>query len=221
MLRESLRFLDPTGRARCFLITSAEESEGKSTVAVNLALALTASGTRVILVEADMRRPAAAAQLGIPRHLPGLSDTLVSSGELDEFLVGIEDEPNLVVLPSGTIPPNAADLLSVGRMGEVLSLMRESADVVIVDSPPLLPVADTRVLLRLSEVDGVIMVARGAFSRRDRVKAASRVLAASGRRVFGMVLTEMKSSTASGYYYYDEPSQPNGRSRQRGVKSPA
>jgi len=221
MLREGLRFLDPTGRARCFVITSAEESEGKSTVAVNLALALTASGTRVILVEADMRRPAAAAQLGIPRHLPGLSDTLVSSGELDEFLVGIEDEPNLVVLPSGTIPPNAADLLSVGRMGEVLSLMRESADVVIVDSPPLLPVADTRVLLRLSEVDGVIMVARGAFSRRDRVKAASRVLAASGRRVFGMVLTEMKSSTASGYYYYDEPSQPNGRSRQRGVKSPA
>lgn len=221
MLREGLRFLDPTGRARCFVVTSAEESEGKSTVAVNLALALTASGTRVILVEADMRRPAAAGQLGIPRHLPGLSDTLVSGGELDEFLVSIEDEPNLAVLPSGTIPPNAADLLSVGRMGELLALMRESADVVIVDSPPLLPVADTRVLLRLSEVDGVIMVARGAFSRRDRVKAASRVLAQSGTRVFGMVLTEMKSSTASGYYY-DEPSQPNGRSRQRGgVKSPA
>ncbi len=220
MLREGLRFLDPTGRARCFVVTSAEESEGKSTVAVNLALALTASGTRVILVEADMRRPAAAGQLGIPRHLPGLSDTLVSSGELDEFLVSIEDEPNLVVMPSGTIPPNAADLLSVGRMGELLSLMRESADVVIVDSPPLLPVADTRVLLRLSEVDGVIMVARGGFSRRDRVKAASRVLAQSGRRVFGMVLTEMKASSASGYYYYDEPSQPNGRSRQRGVRSP-
>jgi polysaccharide biosynthesis transport protein len=222
MLREGLRFLDPTGRARCFVITSAEESEGKSTVAVNLALALTASGRRVALVEADMRRPAAAAQLGIPRHLPGLSDTLVSSAELDEFVVRIDDEPNLAVLPSGTIPPNAADLLSAGRMGEVLALMRESAEVVIVDSPPLLPVADTRVLLRLSEVDGVIMVGRGGFSRRDRLKAASRVLAASGRRVFGMVLTEMKSSTASGYYYYDdEPSQPNGRSGQRGVRSPA
>jgi succinoglycan biosynthesis transport protein ExoP len=223
MLREGLRFLDSTGRARCFVITSAEESEGKSTVSVNLALALTASGRRVILVEADMRRPAAAAQLGIPRHLPGLSDTLVSNGELDEFLVSIEDEPNLAVLPSGTIPPNAADLLSVGRMGELLSVMRASADVVIIDSPPLLPVADTRVLLRLSEVDGVIMVARGGFSRRDRVKAASRVLTASGRRVFGMVLTEMKSPTESGYYYYeDEPSQPNGRSGSghRGVKSP-
>jgi len=221
MLREGLRFLDPAGGARCFVITSADESEGKSTVAVNLALALTASGRRVILVEADMRRPAAAAQLGIPRHLPGLSDTLVSNGELDEFLVSLEDEPNLAVLPSGTIPPNAADLLSVGRMGEVLALMRESADVVIVDSPPLLPVADTRVLLRLSEVDGVILVARGTYSRRDRVKAASRVLDASGRRVFGMVLTEMKSATASGYYYYEDPSQPNGRSRQRGVKSSA
>jgi len=220
MLREGLRFLDPTGRARCFVITSADESEGKSTVSVNLALALTASGRRVILVEADMRRPAAAAQLGLPRSLPGLSDTLVSSAELDEFLVAVEGEPNLAVLPGGTIPPNAADLLSAGRMGEVLSLMRASADVVIVDSPPLLPVADTRVLLRLSEVDGVIMVGRGGLSRRDRVKAASRVLAASGRRVFGMVLTEMKSAPASDYYYYDEPSQPNGRSRQRGVRSP-
>jgi polysaccharide biosynthesis transport protein len=222
MLREGLRFLDPTGRARCFVITSAEESEGKSTVAVNLALALTASGRRVALVEADMRRPAAATQLGIPRHLPGLSDTLVSTAELDEFVVRLDEEPNLLLLPSGTIPPNAADLLSAGRMGEVLAWMREAADVVIVDSPPLLPVADTRVLLRLSEVDGVIVVGRGGFSRRDRLRAASRVLTASGRRVFGMVLTEMKSSTASGYYYYDdEPSQPNGRSGQRGVRSPA
>jgi succinoglycan biosynthesis transport protein ExoP len=224
MLREGLRFLDPTGRARCFVITSAEESEGKTTVAVNLARALTASGRRVMLVDADMRRPAVAAQLGIPRHLPGLSDTLVSDGELDEFVVAIDDEPNLAVLPSGTIPPNAADLLSVGRMGELLSYLRSCADVVIVDSPPLLPVADTRVLLRLSDVDGVIMVARGTFSRRDRVKAASRVLAASERRVFGMVLTEMKSSTETGYYYYeDEPGQSNGRpgSRRRGVKSPA
>jgi polysaccharide biosynthesis transport protein len=221
MLREGLRFLDPTGRARCYVITSAEESEGKSTVAVNLAIALTASGRRVILVEADMRRPAAAAQLGIPRHLPGLSDTLVSDSELDEFLVSIDGEPNLAVLPSGTIPPNAADLLSVDRMGELLSLLRASADVVIIDSPPLLPVADTRVLLRLTEVDGVIMVARGGYSRRDRVKAARQVLAASGRRVFGLVLTEMKSPTESGYYYYEEPSGPKGRSRKRGVKSPA
>lgn len=222
MLREGLRFLDPTGRARCFVITSAEESEGKTTVAVNLALALTASGRRVTLVEADMRRPAAAAQLGIPRHLPGLSDTLVSDGELDEFLVSIEDEPNLAVLPSGTIPPNAADLLSVGRMGEILSSLRASADVVIVDSPPLLPVADTRVLLRLSEVDGVIMVARGSFSRRDRVRAATRVLASSGRRVFGMVLTEMRSSTEAGYYYYadeEDPGRRNGRPGERPVKS--
>ncbi len=223
MLREGLRFLDSTGQARCFVITSAEESEGKTTVAVNLARALTASGRKVVLVDADMRRPAVAGQLGIPRHLPGLSDTLISDGELYEFLLSIDGEPNLTVLPAGTIPPNAADLLSVGRMGEVLSFLRSSADIVIVDSPPLLPVADTRVLLRLSEVDGVVMVARGGFSRRDRVKAAGRVLAASGRRVFGIVLTEMKSSTESGYYYYEDgPPESNGRagsgSRRRGVK---
>ncbi len=222
MLREGLRFLDPTGRSRCFVVTSAEESEGKSTVAVNLALALTASGQRVALIEADMRRPGAAAQLGLPRNLPGLSDALVSTADVEGFVVTLDDDPNLMLIPSGTIPPNAADLLSAGRMGEVLSYVRDSAEVVIVDSPPLLPVADTRVLLRLSEVDGVIMVGRGGLSTRDHVKAAAGILAASGRRVFGMVLTDMKLASAAGYYYHEDHNQPNGRPRQRGgVRSPA
>jgi succinoglycan biosynthesis transport protein ExoP len=218
MLREGLRFLDPTGLARCFLITSADESEGKSTVAVNLASALAAVGRRVVLVEADMRRPTAATQLGIARNVKGLSDLLVSDVDLDELLLPSDGEPDLAVLPSGTFPPNSADLLSMGRMGEVLSRVGEYADIVIIDAPPLLPVADTRVLLRLSEVDGVIMVGRAGVSRRDRVGAANHILAQSGRRVFGLVVTDTRQPTA-GAYYYDEPSQSGWRPRR--VKSPA
>jgi len=218
MLRESLRFLDPSGLARCFVVTSADESEGKSTVAVNLASSLATIGRRVVLVEADMRRPTAAQQLGIPRGVQGLSDLLVSNAHLDEFVVPIEDEPGLVVLPSGTIPPNSADLLSAGRMGEVLTLLRESADVVIVDSPPLLPVADTRVLLRLAEVDGVIVVGRAGFSRRDRLRLAVRVLEQSGKRVFGLVITDAKQPARSGYYYEEPPSSPNGHPRQPSIR---
>jgi len=128
----------------------------------------------------------------------------------------VESEPGLYVLPSGTVPPNSADLLSAGRMGEVLSMLRDAADFVIIDSPPLLPVADTRVLLRLSGVDGVILIGRARVTRRDRIRGASRLLAQSGRRVFGLVVTDVKITASSSYYHYgyDEPAPPsNGRPR--------
>jgi polysaccharide biosynthesis transport protein len=164
-----------------------------------------------------MRRPTAGAALGVPRESPGLSDMLVSSAELDELLVPIDSEPGLSVLPSGTVPPNSADLLSAGRMAEVLTQARDAADFVIVDSPPLLPVADTRVLLRLSEVDGVVLIGRAGVSRRDRLRAASRLLAQSGLRVFGLVITDVKVTAGSGYYSYDyeEPDRQNGRPKSR------
>ncbi|HEX4484124.1 MAG TPA: polysaccharide biosynthesis tyrosine autokinase [Solirubrobacteraceae bacterium] len=209
MLRESLRFLDPTGLAQCFVVTSAIESEGKSTVAVNLASSLAAVGRKVILVESDMRRPTAAMQLELPAGVRGLSDLLVSGARAEEFLVTPDREPGLLVLPSGTIPPNSADLLSAGRMGEVLQELREAADIVIVDCPPLLPVADTRVLLRLAEVDGVILVARAGLSRRDRVTDSLRVLRQSNKRVFGLVITDVKTQPTSSYYYDEPPSPPS------------
>ena len=219
MLREGLRFLDPTGRARCFLVTSSDESEGKSTVAVNLASALAAIGRRVILIEADMRRPTAAKILRVRRDAQGLSDMLVSSDGIEDMLIEVPEAPGLAVLPSGTVPPNSADLLSGGRMPEVLALARENADVVIIDSPPLLPVADTRVLLRLHEVDGVILIGRAGVSRRDRLRAAIRVLAQSGLRVFGMVVTDVKTSSRSEYYSYFDPEDEGpangGRSTRR------
>lgn len=207
MLRESLRFLDPNGMAKCFVVTSAEESEGKSTVAVNLAYVAAAVGQRVILLEADMRRPTAAAELGARRGAQGLSDLLVSDTHIEDYLVAASGESNLAVLPGGTTPPNSADLLSVPRMVDVIVQAREAADIVIIDSPPLLPVADTRVLLRRHEVDGVIVVARAGTSRRDRAQAARRVLDQSGRRVFGLVVTGLARSVSSGYYqYYDDES---------------
>ena len=222
MLREGLRFLDPTGRARCFVITSSDEGEGKSTVAVNLASALAAIGSRVILLEADMRRPTAASLLGVPRGGAGLSDMLVSNGALTDFLVPVESEPGLFVLPSGTVPPNSADLLSAGRMAEVLTMVRDAADYVIVDSPPLLPVADTRVLLRLSAVDGVILIGRARVTRRDRLRATTRLLTQSGLRVFGQVVTDVRVSPSSYYYGYDEPEPPrNGRARSAGSRRAA
>jgi succinoglycan biosynthesis transport protein ExoP len=200
MLREGLRFLDPSGLAKCFVVTSAEESEGKSTVAVNLASALAAIGQHVVLLEADMRRPTAAAKLGVLRNALGLSDLLVSHVDLESCIVST-DEPNLAILPSGWNPPNPADLLSAKEMADVMTRLRDSADIVIVDSPPLLPVADTRVLLQMPEIDGVILVGRAGKSRRDRVRTARQVLEQSGRRVFGLVVTDVSGSLGGSYSY--------------------
>jgi len=224
MLRESLRFVDPTGRARCFLITSAEESEGKSTVAVNLACALAAVGRHVILIEADMRRPTAAAQLGVSADAPGLSDLLVSDDDFADYLVTPPGEPDLAIMPSGMNPPNSADLLSAGRMSAVIAAAREAGEVVIIDSPPLLPVADTRVLIRLAEIDGAIIVARAGTSRRDRIRATRRILEQSGRKVFGLVITGVAGAPDGEYYYTETPRGSSdgsrGRPAREGVSSP-
>ena len=104
-------------------------------------------------------------------------------------------------------------------MEDVLAALRDAADIVIVDSPPLLPVADTRVLLRLSALDGVIVIGRAGVSRRDRARAAKQVLAQSGRRVFGLVVTDVKGSAGSGYHYYEDATG-RSRSRNRGIGSP-
>jgi succinoglycan biosynthesis transport protein ExoP len=218
MLREGLRFVDPTGSARCFVVTSADESEGKSTVAVNLSASIAAIGRRVILVEADMHRPTAAGVLGVRRATPGLSNLLISDPDTDieEFLIPIDSEPGLRVLSSGTHPPNSADLLGAGRVDEVIRRLLELSDIVIIDSSPLLPVADTRVLLRMPSVDGVIFVARAEVSRRDHARAAAQVLEQSGQRVFGLVVTDIKHTSASSYYYGEGDAHPKKRKGQVG-----
>jgi succinoglycan biosynthesis transport protein ExoP len=201
MLREGLRFLEVAGDQRCVLITSPDAGEGKTTVAVNLARALIAGGDEVILIEADLRRPTAARQLGIDRMSVGLSSGLVGPRRLDELLVDVGADGRLRVLPTGPAPPNPADLLRSPRMAEVLAEAREAADVVLIDAPPLLPVSDTRVLLDLPGIDGVLIVARANTTRRDRARATARVLEQSERRVLGLVVTGTRERLGDYYYY--------------------
>jgi receptor protein-tyrosine kinase len=215
MLREGLRFIDPSGLTQCFLVVSAVESEGKSTVAVNLATSLSAVGQRVILIEADMRRPTAAATLKVSRTMPGLSNLLVVDDDIRDYLVDVDDDRALRVLSSGTVPPNPSDLLRQPRMPQILARARELADVVIIDAPPLLPVSDTHVLLQLDEIDGVIVVGRVGVSRRDYAAAASRILDHSGRRVFGLAVTGAAAPAASSYYDVAPPETSGGSRRAK------
>ncbi len=201
MLREGLRFLDVGGHHRCLLVTSGDPGEGKTTVAVNLARALIAGGERVIVIDADLRRPAAARQLGLPEAPLGLSLCLVNNQPVSEALVDVPPDGRLQLVPTGPTPPNPADLLRTRRMREIIDEARELADVVIVDAPPLLPVSDTRALLDLPNVTGVLMVARVGSTRRDRAAASRRLLEQSDRPVLGLVLTGAKEAGGDDSYY--------------------
>jgi len=201
MLREGLRFLEVAGTPRCVLVTSPDAGEGKTTVAVNLARALIAGGDKVILIEADLRRPAAATQLGVDRTGMGLSSGLVGGRALDELLVPVDGNGKLRVVPTGPAPPNPADLLRSPHMAELLAEAREAADVVLIDAPPVLPVSDTHVLLDLPGIDGVLIVARANTTRRDRARAAARLIEQSERRVLGVVVTGTRERLGDYYYY--------------------
>jgi succinoglycan biosynthesis transport protein ExoP len=217
MLREGLRFLEVAGDQRSILVTSPDAGEGKTTVAVNLARALIAGGDDVILIEADLRRPTAAQQFGIDRMAVGLSSGLVGARRLDEMLVTVSANGRLRVLPTGPAPPNPADLLRSPRMAEVLAEAREAADVVLIDAPPLLPVSDTRVLLDLPGIDGVLVVGRANTTRRDRARAAARLLEQSERRILGVVVTGTRERLGDYYYYASDapPQDGNGRGSGR------
>jgi polysaccharide biosynthesis transport protein len=221
MLREGLRFLGIEGGHRCLLVTSADAGEGKTTVAVNLARALVGGGERVILIDADLRRPAAARQLGLDEAPAGLSTALLSSNPVAEVLIDATPGGELRLLPTGPKPPNPADLLRSRRMQELLDEVRDLADVVIVDAAPLLPVSDTRALLDLPNVDGVLMVARAFATRRDRASAARRVLEQSDRPVLGLVLTGGREASGDYRYYGDYDGNGRGRRGRQARLQPA
>lgn len=196
IVRTNIRFaMLPRGAAR-ILVSSPVAREGKTTVAANLALALAQAGDRVVLVDADLRRPKVAEFLGIPPG-PGLTDVLLGEAQLKRSAISLEGG-NLLVVPAGSRPPNPAELLASPQMAALVRLLADRADIVIFDSPPLLPVADSAILASLT--DGEVMVLRHRVSTRHRAVEAREVLAKAGARTLGFVMNAVPAR-ASGYDY--------------------
>lgn len=197
-LRTSVLYSAPEGSLRTLLVTSPEPEDGKSTVVANLALTLARSGRRVVLVDADLRRPSLLEALQPPQPF-GLSDHLV--GE-----VGLEDAvqptryPNLHFVPAGRQAPNPAELLGSDRMREFLRHLRERFDAVVLDSPPVMAVADASVLAR--EADGVVLVVNPQTTHREAALRARRQLEALGAKVLGFVFNAAPVDGRRGYYGY-------------------
>ena len=207
-IRTNLQFLNVDEPPRVIMVTSALPAEGKTTAAVNLALALADTGRRVAVVEADLRRPRVTRYLGMVGGV-GLTNILVGSAEMDEVAQEY-GERGLSVIAAGPTPPNPGELLASSQMAALVDKLRGQYDYVILDAPPLLPVADSSGLG--VHTDGALLSVRYGSTHKDQLRQAATVLERVGVKVLGVILNIVppKADVASAYGYgygYDDPKQ--------------
>ncbi|MEI6641215.1 MAG: polysaccharide biosynthesis tyrosine autokinase [Novosphingobium sp.] len=207
-LRSALLYSTPSGLPKSILVTSSQPSEGKSTTSLAIATGIARLGRSVVLLDVDLRRPA------LHRAIPslagdnsqGMSSLLTSQVSIDTVLRDTDVE-HLKVITSGPIPPSPTELLSSNRMHQVLEQLTERFDLVLLDSPPVLGLADSPIMAAL--VDGVVMVIQSDRSRRGSLKASLRRLRDMRTNILGGILTKFdptdmgnRYSEYYGYNYY-------------------
>ena len=198
MLRTSVLLSTAGTPPKTILITSSQPGEGKTTTAVNTAISLSQLGASVLLIDADLRRPAVHKAFKIP-HARGISNYLSSHTPVENLIVKLPI-PNLSILPCGPIPPNPAELISSDRMKDLLRILGHQFDHILIDSPPLISVTDPVILSTM--VDGSILVVQAGKSTRELVRRARQELAGVGAKVFGVVLNNV-DVRREGYDDYD------------------
>lgn len=211
LLRTNLQFIDLDQQPRCLVISSAVPGEGKTMTSTNLAVAMAQTGRSTLIIDADLRRPRVAATLGLDPAI-GLTTALVGKTELHDA-IQIHEPSGLHVLASGAKPPNPTEILQSQITADLINRLRDAYDMVIIDAPPLLPVADASVLSRIA--DGTILVIRHGHTTRDQLKDGVQRVAQVDGRLYGVVVNMVaKRAVGSYYYYYYEESAPGG-SRKR------
>ncbi|MBC7229615.1 MAG: polysaccharide biosynthesis tyrosine autokinase [Actinobacteria bacterium] len=197
-LRTNLQFLDLEGDRKTLLFTSSGPEEGKSTVLINLGAAISEMGKRVLLVEADLRKPVLDRYFKVPPGR-GISGVLAGMATLEEA-VQPSGYPNLYVLLAGVKPPNPAELVASEAMREIIERVSGFADFVLLDAPPVLAASDAMALA--TRVGGVVVVAGYGRADRQGAKRAVELLRKVNARVVGLVINDIAPSTRYGYYHY-------------------
>lgn len=200
-LRTNLEFLSDTSDCKTILITSSVPEEGKSNVAVNLAMTMAATGKKVVLVDGDLRKGTLSRYLHVVKNHAGISNLIAGKCSWEEALAPLSGT-DLVLLPTGPIPPSPAEMLSSEKMRQLFDELENYADYVIVDTPPVSVVTDAAILSRVA--DGVILVVRPGVTTIQGAQLSKHNLEAVNARVLGVVLNgyDVKhSSKRDGYYY--------------------
>jgi len=199
-LRTSLLLTSLGGPPKVILITSALPQEGKTTTSINSAIVLAQKGTRVLLMDADLRRPSIHKTLGMGPKT-GLSNVLTGNATLQQAVVRSNILPTLFVLSAGTPPPNPAELLASSNMKDILAELREQYDHIVVDTPPTLSVTDAVVMS--TRADSVVLVIRSGQTTKQALRRSRDLLMQVNARVSGVLLNAVDLSSPDYYYYYE------------------
>lgn len=195
-VRTNIQFSAVDTDVRSFIVTSSNPAEGKTTTTGNLAVVFAQQGKKVLLIDADLRKPAMHTMFRTENTL-GLTSILSNQNTLKSCVRETEIE-NLDFLPAGAVPPNPAELLGSSKMEELLNKACESYDLVILDTPPVLAVTDAQVLA--NKCDGIVLVVRSAHTEKEEAIKAKGLLENSKGKLLGVVLNAKKQD--SNYYYY-------------------
>lgn len=210
-LRTNLQFIDREAPAQVIVVTSSVPGEGKTTTAANLAIALAQSGQRVLLVDSDLRKPSLGELFSV-EHAVGFTDVLLGRAELDDA-VQPWGTSSLVILPSGEIPPNPAELLGTVATRRLLDELRLRFDTIVIDTPPLLPVTDAAVMSTIA--DGVVMLVHLEKVTRNQFQRALDLLERVDARLLGFVGSMLPERETEVYGTYGRDDQPVARSVDR------
>jgi len=218
-LRANTEFASVDSPIRSLLVTSSISGEGKTVTAANLAVAFAQAGRRVLLVDADLRKPGIHRIFDLP-NVHGLTTLLRGDVNVDT-IINQTELPNLRILTSGPLPPNPAELLGSQRMREILDRLTEGDDLIVFDCPPVRPVTDSAILS--SVASGTLLVVGAGRTRRAVFRQGREALARAGANVLGAVLSDLKGRARSDrgdYYAYDEVDGA-AEKRARGTEAPS
>jgi succinoglycan biosynthesis transport protein ExoP len=199
-LRTSLLLTFAGGPPKVILITSALPEEGKTTTSVNSAIVLAQKDTRVLLIDADLRRPSIHKTFGMGPKL-GLSNVLTGTATLQQAIIPSTILPELFILPAGTPPPNPAELLASTKMKNILEELRKQYDHIVIDSPPTLSVTDAVVIS--TGADAVVLVIRSGHTTKPALRRARDILLQVNARVCGVLVNAVDLNSPDYYYHYE------------------
>ncbi|MEG1254508.1 CpsD/CapB family tyrosine-protein kinase [Clostridium sp.] len=197
MLRTKIKYSSIDKQVKTIVVTAAEAAEGKSTVAGNLAVTLSQSGSRVVLIDCDLRRPSLHRKFNVS-NVKGLTDYLIEKFELKDVVNIVGN--NLHLITAGGIPPNPAEVIGSKRLESFIGMLGQSYDYIIIDTPPVMAVTDAQILAAKS--DATLLVVRNSKTKGKSICRAYEELTKVGANVIGAVLNAIDNGRKDSYYYY-------------------